>query len=180
MKFCPVDGTALIEASESEKSPPSGVTTGKILSGGDVNISSTTNQSITNIQEDDSKKIMTCVVSGRQDVVTEGAICGTCAQWAHKRHFNARMANVKNAKRKAENSRSEYRNLFEECIADDDKIDADEARLWKKKPPMQDSPDEVEQIESKVRVKFSPVCLHSKPGRKDSHQKSQDPATENM
>ena len=126
MKFCPVDGTALIDPMVSENSP-SGVNTGKILSGGDVNISSTTHQNITNIQEDDSKKVMTCVVSGRQDVVTEGAICGSCAQWAHKRYFNVKNGECEKCREeKLENSRLEYRKLFQNCITDDDKIDSDE------------------------------------------------------
>ena len=54
-----------------------------------------------------------------------------------------------------ENCRSEYRNLFEECIADDDKIDADERHVLEEKATgLGLTPDEVEQIESKVRVKF--------------------------
>ena len=56
------------------------VSGGKILSGGDVNLKHVTNVNIVN-KIDDSNRVMTCKVSGKQAVITEGSVCTKCNQW---------------------------------------------------------------------------------------------------
>ena len=185
LKFCPNDGAKLIvdqpieqklaeegkilaggdvklvsdgskstedDRKEEDRSIISG---GKILAGGDVNISKTVQQNITNIRQDDTKKIMTCVVSGRQDVISEGALCHICGQWAHKSHFYPKHKECEKCHTEKElNIKCEYRNLFEESIIDDDKIDSDERSVLQAvAKDLGLSQNEVEQIESEVRKK---------------------------
>jgi len=83
-KFCPDDGTPL----EEKASGLTAMTGGKIVAGGDVtqNVSHHSETKIFN--HDETKQVKTCVVSGRKAVVTDGAVCRTCDEWALNEHFD--------------------------------------------------------------------------------------------
>ncbi|MDA0904923.1 MAG: hypothetical protein O2874_01225, partial [Verrucomicrobia bacterium] len=150
-EFCPKDGTLLKKLSEES------LVSGKIFARGDVNITNTTHHNVTNInQQDDSKKVMTCVVSGRQDVATEGAVCGECGEWAYKDFFDFAKSECSSCKDiKEESNLREYRETFLNFIKDDSKIDSKERMnlesLGKK---LGLASEKISQIEKKIRMEI--------------------------
>ena len=156
-KFCPKDGTML----EEKESGPL-VSAKKILSAGDVNITNTTNNNITNInQQDDSKKVMTCVVSGRQDLATQGAVCGKCGKWAYKEFFDFAKSECSSCKDIQEESNEKiYRENFLNFIKDDSKIDSKERlnleSLGKK---LGLASGKISQIEKEIRMEIESTFL---------------------
>ena len=126
VNFCPKDGTKLVELEQSDTAMISGST---VMAGGDVNISKTVNQSITNIvPEDESRKLVTCAVSGKEDVITNGQSCESCKKWIHESNLNNKICvNCHDS------HLLEYKKLFKSLIDNEGKIDNEERGILDEK-----------------------------------------------
>ena len=158
-EFCPKDGTLLKKLSEES------LVSGKIFARGDVNITNTTHHNVTNInQQDDSKKVMTCVVSGRQDVATEGAVCGECGEWAYKEFFDFAKSECSSCKDiQEESNEREYRESFLNFIKDDNKIDSKERlNLESLGKNLDLASEKIIQIEKEIRMEIESTFLKSR------------------
>ena len=89
-RFCPECGGALAEAPKPPVQPAASLppgynfpAIGKSIVGGDQNISNT---SIYN--QDETKSVRKCAVSGRQAEVTRGYVCPSCSLWVHEDYFD--------------------------------------------------------------------------------------------
>ncbi len=158
-EFCPNDGTSLQELGEQS------LVSGKIFARGDVNISNTTHHNVTNInQQDDSKKLMTCVVSGRQSLATEGAVCGKCDKWAHKEFFDFAQSECSNCKDiRLENNEKEYKENFLNFIRDDRTIDPQErSNLQNLGEKLGLDSAKISQIETEIRRDIESKILNAR------------------
>ena len=89
-RFCPECGGALAEAPKPPVQPAASLppgynfpAIGKSIVGGDQNISNT---SIYN--QDETKSVRKCAVSGRQAEVTRGYVCPSCSLWVYEDYFD--------------------------------------------------------------------------------------------
>lgn len=123
-KFCPEDGTPLVEK-PAEPSSASAMSGGKILAGGDVTQNVSHHSETKVYHSDETKQMKTCVVSGRNAVVTEGATCRSCDGWALLEHVEDGICK-KCSKSQSGQQEDEYRTAVREALTGDKIIDAEE------------------------------------------------------
>ena len=156
-KFCPDCGTKVEpdKANPTEGKEDTSLHLGKVMAGGDISQDFSQHHQTTVHHHDDTKEVMTCVVSGRKDTVTEGAICGSCGKWAHKRHFDPKKGECEKClDTKSSTRRQEYETLFRDCISDDDKIDDEERSVLEEEAKRLGlSAADIAAIENRVRKK---------------------------
>lgn len=156
-KFCPDCGTKVEpdKANPTEGKEDTSLHLGKVMAGGDISQDFSQHHQTNVHHHDDTKEVMTCVVSGRKDTVTEGAICGSCGKWAHKRHFDPKKGECEKClETKSSSRRQEYETLFRDCISDDDKIDDEERSVLEEEAKRLGlSPADIAAIENRVRKK---------------------------
>ena len=120
-KFCLEDGTPL----EEKASDLAAMTGGKIVAGGDVT-QNVSHHSETNVyNQDESKQVLTCVVSGRKAVVTDGAVCRTCGEWALREYVEKGICSTCVAKHATQKT-NEYRAAVVDALEGDQLIDEKE------------------------------------------------------
>jgi hypothetical protein len=130
-KFCPEDGAQLVDKA-AEPSSGSAMSGGKILAGGDVTQNVSHHSETKVYHSDETKKMKTCVVSGRNKVVTEGATCRSCDGWALLEYVEDGICK-KCSKSQSGQQEDEYRTAVSETLIGDSIIDAEE-RATRKVP----------------------------------------------
>lgn len=115
-----------------EPAPPShaaapGVS--KIMAGGDLtqNISHTNTTTVLN--QDETKKVQTCAVSGRQAEITKGHVCPSCGLWVHGDCFDhdTKLCTTCNS-HKAKGAQQTFKDKVSEFLSDD-QISQDEIQF---------------------------------------------------
>ena len=124
--FCTEDGGKCVEKPASTSSPTSA---NKIMAGGDItqNVSHHSETKVYN--QDETKKMMQCVVSGRSAVTSEGAFCRSCNEWAHSDYFNLSRRICKNCEEQETGDKENiYRTMVAEFLGDDHILDPEERK----------------------------------------------------
>jgi len=124
--FCTEDGGKCVEKPASTSSPTSAQ---KIMAGGDItqNVSHHSETKVYN--QDETKKMMQCVVSGRSAVTSEGAFCRSCNEWAHSDYFNLSRRICKNCEEQETGDKENiYRTMVAEFLGDDHILDPEERK----------------------------------------------------
>ena len=121
--FCVGCGGPLVDKPSASPPAPGG----KILAGGDVT-QNVSHHSETNVyNQDETKKVLICRVTGSKRPQIEGAICRQCNQWALKEVVQSGIC--KDCRKEKENSGLQtYRQMVSAALTDDSKIDADERK----------------------------------------------------
>jgi len=120
--FCQEDGTPLIDKPVVSAPPTSAQ---KIMAGGDIthNVS---HHSETNVyNQDETKQVRQCVVTGRTAVVTEGAVCRKCGEWALLEYVDLGVCSNCRNSLISEKKRT-YQKAFMEALTNDQIIDFEE------------------------------------------------------
>ena len=182
-KFCNIDGTELVD--KPSASPP--VPGGKILAGGDVTQNVSHHMETRVYNQDETKQVLTCVVSSRKGVITEGSDCKSCDGWALKEYFNA-LRNIchKCEQDEASNRESEYRSMVREFLGDDHLLDQEETRILEEKAIQLELPSEAKaRIEAEEKVRdmetmsdaLNPLDKSKFKKAKSAFEKKGDPET---
>ena len=122
-RFCPDCGKPAVERRPVE-SPPSqavGPAPQKIMAGGDLthNVTHTNTNTTTVYNQDETKQVQTCAVSGRQAEVIKGHVCPSCGLWVHGDYFDrdTRLCSTCNSQ-KAKGSQQTFRDKVVEFLSD--------------------------------------------------------------
>ena len=126
IRFCSQDGGELVEKPASTSSPTSA---NKSVAGRDLT-QNVSHHSETNVyNQDETKKMMQCVVSGRSAVTSEGAFCRSCNEWAHSDYFNLSRRICKICEDQESGDKENiYRTMVAEFYGDDHKLDSEERK----------------------------------------------------
>jgi hypothetical protein len=143
MKFCPDCGTTTVPATgnPARKDPPNtfvspaaspplatpgvplpsgyaayqGERVGRSIVAGDQNI---THSTVVHNQ-DQTKQVRQCAVSGRQAEVTRGHVCPSCGLWVHEDHFDRSLMRCDCCRdAQAQRARDQFRSKVREFLAD--------------------------------------------------------------
>ncbi len=126
--FCTEDGGKCVEKPASTSSPFSAQ---KIWVRGDIsqNVSYPSETNVYN--QDETKRILTCFVSGRNEIVTKGATCTKCDKWALLEYVDSGICS-KCSSEASSVSKNRYRNAAIEALTDDYVIDSSERKILDK------------------------------------------------
>jgi|GEM_PF-2877467 len=101
----------------------------KIMAGGDLthNVSHTNTTTVYN--QDETKQVQTCAVSGRQAEITRGHMCPSCGLWVHGDYFDhdTKLCTTCNSK-KAKGAQQTFKDKVSEFLSDD-QISQDEIQF---------------------------------------------------
>ena len=125
--FCgECEGVRLVDKPVGSAPPTSAQ---KIMAGGDItqNVSHHSETKVYN--QDETKQLKQCVVSGRNAVVTEGATCKSCEQWALNEYFNAERQICQSClQEEFSEKENSYRSMVSEFLGDDHVLDPEERK----------------------------------------------------
>ena len=127
----------------------------KIMAGGDIT-QNVSHRSETNVfNQDETRKVLQCVVSGRSAVITEGGTCRMCQKWAHKDYLNFENQLCQTCEQnESVDKEKSYRDLVSEFLRDDHILDPIERdQLDKKASELGLSLDMKKKIEDEERKK---------------------------
>ena len=151
-KFCSSCGTASNSSSGiSAQSPAQQQTPNKFVTGGDFH-------SETNVyNQDETMQMKTCVVSGKNAVVTDGAVCRSCDGWAHADCFDLSLGICRNCMNKAQSEKiARYTEEVKNALSNDRLIDQNERmKLDSLAGNLGISPDKALEIEHSLKSSFS-------------------------
>ena len=116
------------------ESPPSqavGPAPQKIMAGGDLthNVTHTNTNTTTVYNQDETKQVQTCAVSGRQAEIIKGNRCPSCGLWVHGDYFDhdTKLCTTCNSK-KAKGAQQTFRDKVSEFLSDE-QISQDEIQF---------------------------------------------------
>ena len=101
----------------------------KVMAGGDItqNVSHRTETNVYN--QDETKQVLTCVVSGRKAIVTAGNTCRSCNKWAINEYFDERTRLCNTCKEMEEEEKKKvYREMVAQFLGDDHQLDPQERK----------------------------------------------------
>ncbi|MDB4327567.1 hypothetical protein N8343_07755 [Akkermansiaceae bacterium] len=132
-RFCTDCGKETVERKPVE-SPPSqavGPAPQKIMAGGDLthNVTHTNTNTTTVYNQDETKQVQICAVSGRQAEVIKGHVCPSCGLWVHGDYFDrdTNLCSTCNSQ-KAKGAQQTFRDKVVEFLSDD-QISKDELQF---------------------------------------------------
>ena len=160
---------------------------GKILAGGDFTQNVSHHMETKVYNQDETKQVLTCVVSSGKGVITEGSECKSCGGWALKERFNALKNICENCEKNDQSKReSEYRSIVREFLGDDHLLDQEETRILEEKARQLELPSEEKaRIENEEKVRdveitsdaLNPVDKSKFKKAKSAFEKKGDPVT---